>query len=313
MCNWVQAYSMQTRDFAAIVETFRSVFPYVSMWESVPGGDYFLIGAEQPLRFSYEQLRERLQSRGLQADFTRIGVLDAENLLCSFVMQGAQLEAFAQQAPVNTDDNAILEFSAPKGLYQGLVGQGEIFQLKHLAPFRQADLSFLDEPAGEELQAAWQARQEALSAQLEAGRKQYAAALVHLERARQLRPQDMELRRVLPEVGEKMAEELVGRQDFQQALALYQQILEVVPDEAMAHYQMGKLHEQLRQDEAARMAFAKAIELAPRFMPVYIHLAAACGRSGLLELPASPVIQTGALDGLRDTLRILADQVSRLS
>ena len=32
-------------------------------------------------------------------------------------------------------------------------------------------------------------------------------------------------------------------------------------------------------------------------------------RSGLLELPASPVLPTGAVDGLRDTLRILTEQV----
>ena len=283
MCNWVQAYSMQTRDFAAIVQTFRSVFPHVSMWESMPGGDYFLIGAEQPLTLSYARLSERLQNRELQADFARIGVLDVENLLCSFVMEEDALEAFAGEAPVNTDDNAILEFSAPEGMYQGLVGQEEIFQLKHLAPFRQADLGFLDGATGEDLLVAWQARRAALRAQLEANRGQYATALAHLERARALRPQDMELRRVLPEVGEKMAEELVSRQDLQQALALYQRILEVVPDEALAHYQMGKLHAQLRQDEAARKAFEKAVKLAPRFMPVYTHLAALCARNQMWE------------------------------
>jgi len=283
MCSWVQAYSMRTRDFAAIVKTFHSVFPHVSMWESMPGGDYFLIGSEQPITLSFEQLAERLQTRKLQADFVRIGALDAENLVCSFVMQRAQLEAFAGAAPVNTDDNAILEFSAPEGMYQGLVGQEEIFQLKHLLPFRQPDLSFLDEESGEDLQVAWQARQAALRAQLDASRGQYATALTHLERARALRPQDMEFRRVLPEVGGKMADELVRRQEIQQALALYQRILEVVPDEAMAHYQMGKLHAWLRQDEPARKAFERAVELAPRFMAVYPHLAAVCARSQLLE------------------------------
>jgi hypothetical protein len=33
-------------------------------------------------------------------------------------------------------------------------------------------------------------------------------------------------------------------------------------------------------------------------------------RSGLLELSAGPVLPAGALDGLRDTLRVLAEQVS---
>jgi len=35
-------------------------------------------------------------------------------------------------------------------------------------------------------------------------------------------------------------------------------------------------------------------------------------RSGLLELSAGPVVPAGALDGLRDTLRVLAEQVSRI-
>ena len=283
VCNWVQAYSMRKRDFAAIAKTFQSVFPHVSMWESIPGGDYFLIGAEEPLALTDENFKEVLRTRGLEEDFARIGVHDAENLLASLVMQEAQLKAFAHAAPVNSDDNAILEFSAPEGMYQGLVGQEEIFQLEHLAPFRQTDLSFLAEPAGAAMQAAWSARQAVLRAQLAADREQYSSALAHLEEARELRPRDMELMRVLPQVGEKVAEELVYRQQYQQALALYQRILEVVPDEGMVHYQMGELYAQMRRDEAALEAFEKTVERAPRFVPAYIQLATLYARNQSLE------------------------------
>ena len=282
-CSWIQAYSMRKRDFKTIVKTFQSVFPHVSMWESMPGGDYFLIGTEHPQRIDAEELQMRWRARQLQDDFVRIGVVDANNLLCSFVMRNAQVEPFAREGVINTDDNAVLEFSAPKGMYQGLRGQGGIFDLTSLADYRQADLSFLEGPGTVGLESAWRARQAALEGVNHMNGQEYAAALERLQEAHRHNARDMELRRVLPLVGGKLVEDAMRRQDFQQALELCQRIVEVVPEETQTYYRMGRIYEHYQRHEDALQAYARAISFEPRFVPAHLARAGLWARSRLFE------------------------------
>src|SRR5687767_15317938 len=44
-----RSYSTSTRDFKAVIATFRSVFPHVTFWRSTRGTDYLLIGSEHAL------------------------------------------------------------------------------------------------------------------------------------------------------------------------------------------------------------------------------------------------------------------------
>ncbi|MDA0337395.1 MAG: fused MFS/spermidine synthase, partial [bacterium] len=141
MCSWVQAYSMATEDFRTIVNTFVHVFPHVSLWESVPGGDYFLIGSQSPVPLSLQQLSARVEDRQLQTDLGRIGVGTAAQILSSFVAADADVRRFAAGAGLNTDDNATLEFSAPYGLAKGLIGGTGLFGPQDLDPYRPVSLA----------------------------------------------------------------------------------------------------------------------------------------------------------------------------
>ena len=150
MCSWVQAYSMRAEDFRTIAATFASVFEHVALWEAVPGGDYFLVGSQAPLRLSREELVARAAERGLGADLARIGVGSVEQILSAFAADNAGLARFVAGAAVNTDDSATLEFSAPRGLYEGLVGGGGTFQPEQLDGVRpvgpEAVLADMDLP-----------------------------------------------------------------------------------------------------------------------------------------------------------------------
>ncbi|NKB69614.1 MAG: tetratricopeptide repeat protein [Candidatus Latescibacteria bacterium] len=272
MCSWVQAYSMREEDFKTILNTFQRVFPHASLWESIPGGDYFLVGSNDEIAFHPSSMKARVEQRQLESDFVRIGVGDALNLACSLVMQSGQIDQFVQGADINTDDNAILEFSAPKGMYQGAVGGHGIFGLESLESIR------LKSPppgpqADELLQAAWKARQAALRAQKWVKQEQYDQALTDLVQARQLNEADRELHRLFGEVGQKIADQFMARQDFQGALDMYRRIVAFYPERGIFYVQMGDVLEKLNRSEEALGAYHEAVLRNPGLGAAYLNMA----------------------------------------
>jgi spermidine synthase len=273
-CTWVQAYALSAEDFKSIVATFSSVFPHVSLWELMPGIDYLLVGSQAPLSLRYADLAGRLVDRRLAEDLRRSGAGHGLDLICSFVMQGEQLDALVEKAPLNTDDNALLEFSAPRGLYRDLSRPGYSLALETLRPYRQQDLSFLEGEFGNDLERAWQARGLALEGLLLEQGGQYEQALERLEEAAAYRASDMEVRRAFPELTFKLAEQYLRQGRPEEALALYHRLLGALPGHAAGHYREGELHEHLRQWEEALHSYARAAELAPEFLPSHLRLGA---------------------------------------
>jgi hypothetical protein len=53
----------------------------------------------------------------VKEDLKRIKVHSLRDIISHFVFGTQEVPAFVQKAPINTDDNALLEFSAPKTLY----------------------------------------------------------------------------------------------------------------------------------------------------------------------------------------------------
>jgi spermidine synthase len=118
MCQWVQAYSMSSIDFKTIVGTFRAVFPRVAVWEASFGGDYLLIGSLQELKVDYPMLLDRLGDKRIRADLSKMRIQNPATFLDKLVLTDKAVVEYTRQAPLHTDDNARLEYSAPKALLQ---------------------------------------------------------------------------------------------------------------------------------------------------------------------------------------------------
>jgi spermidine synthase len=116
MCQWVHAYSMSPADFKTIVATFADVFPNATLWEAALGNDYLLIGSVEPLKVDPVALREALGSAELKSDLAKIDATDLPSFLEKLVLDRDALRAFALGARLHTDDNARLEYSAPRAL-----------------------------------------------------------------------------------------------------------------------------------------------------------------------------------------------------
>ena len=294
---WLQAYALEPEDVQTIVATFADAFPYMSMWELMPGIDYLLVGSASPVEVGLDRLATRLDRPGVRRDLARSGGGDALDVLCSYVMGDQGIKKLAGDAPLNTDDNARLEFAAPRGLYRDLSRGRGLFSLADLAAVRRVDLGFVHPAATPQLTRAWAARHLALDGLMHERRGAYSEALAQMGKAARLRSEDIEVRRVLPELSFKLAEDAIRRGRFQQAVRWYDELLAALPDHAVGHYRKGELHEHLRQWDVATAAYQRTAELAPTFVAAHLRLgaihtrnrafdqAAATYRRGLKALP----------------------------
>jgi spermidine synthase len=285
MCSWVQAYSMTTDDFRTIVNTFLHVFPHVSLWESVPGGDYFLVGSQGPHPLSLTQLSQRVRARQLPAELGRIGVRSAEQILSSFVAADADLRRFAQGAALNTDDNATLEFSAPYGLAKGLTGAGDLFGPEDLDEYRSASLAqvLTDPQISATLQESWAARTLAREAQVRMNRGDLGQAMDLIVRAAQISPVDMEVRRLYPELALSAGSEMERVADVEGAATLYRDVLAIAPENARVQLRLGKIYQSRGLFDEALAAFERAIQTDPGLFAAHLHLAETSAQKGDAE------------------------------
>jgi len=148
--QWLQIYGMQPSDLRALARTFASVFPNLLVFNTIPDADIVLLGSEKPLQFDQQKLQQRMSDLDIALDLGRVRVRSVPDLLTYFIMGTAELHAFAGEGELNTDDNALIEFHAPRSLHFETRQQNLKALFAHVAD--PLDL-LLDKPATPELKA----------------------------------------------------------------------------------------------------------------------------------------------------------------
>jgi spermidine synthase len=118
--QWVQLHHIYLRDFATVLHTLRAHFRHTALFYG--GGQGVIIGAEQPLTVSMEQL-SRLTNPKLRALIPN--GRDLQSLLDDMLLLDEGLDRFLDFAAaksgvsaaslVSSDDNLYLEYATPKG------------------------------------------------------------------------------------------------------------------------------------------------------------------------------------------------------
>jgi len=115
-CQWVQLYGLLDSDLRMIVRTFGSVFPDMEIWQS-HAGDIMLIGYNSRTGPLHKAYVNNLTMEAVRTLRSYLGVFEYLDLYGYFVTDADGARAFGGEAPVNTDDLPLLEFSAPRSLY----------------------------------------------------------------------------------------------------------------------------------------------------------------------------------------------------
>jgi len=126
LSQWVQLYGMDGDSVRAVLRTFASVFPHRLVFKGAPG-DIMVLGSMSPLALNPREITARLSRPEVSRDLARVAVGSLEDLLARFRLSDTGVEEFvargatgagALDGPLNTDDNAMVEFAATRNLYR---------------------------------------------------------------------------------------------------------------------------------------------------------------------------------------------------
>jgi len=137
MAAWLQGYKMTVPDFQMVIRTMLDVFEHVSLWE-LGRDDFLMLGSTSPPRIQLDEFTRRLEIPAVRADLYRVGARRPAHILGRYITSDGVLRQWTAGAPVHTDDNALLEFSAARCMYLSSRAVAEA-----LAPLQQTPLKDL--------------------------------------------------------------------------------------------------------------------------------------------------------------------------
>ncbi|MBS1150383.1 MAG: Spermine synthase, partial [Myxococcaceae bacterium] len=115
--QWLPLYELTAHDVRTVVRSFAQSFKHTQLWLTYY--DAVLVGSNEPLVLDEAALGKRLSVPSIRADLAPVQMGTAEDLLSFFLMGTEGAKAFGAPGALNTDDNLVLEFSAPQS--QGVV------------------------------------------------------------------------------------------------------------------------------------------------------------------------------------------------
>ena len=116
-CQWAQLYEMAPWNIKTIYGTVREAFPYVYVFAAEDlSSDTILIGSLDPLPLDLDVIEKAFRDPVTRAEARRGGFATAHDVFAYLLLGPEELESFTAGSPINTDDNARIEFAAPRDL-----------------------------------------------------------------------------------------------------------------------------------------------------------------------------------------------------
>jgi len=112
-CQWLQIYEMPADDVKVLVRTYHKVFPYVYLFRAAEG-DLVLVGSLQDRKIDLKIADEKFKDPRIAALMSRIEINNPAELLTRLYLGPNDIDRYAGTGLINTDDNAYIEFQAPR-------------------------------------------------------------------------------------------------------------------------------------------------------------------------------------------------------
>jgi spermidine synthase len=304
MCQWVHAYSMSPADFKTIVATFADVFPNATLWEADLGNDYLLIGAIDSARVDPATLGATLRRVELKSDLATIGATDVPSFVEKLLLDRDALRVFARGARLHTDDNARLEYSAPRALLgarsSALIEEIYRDRARPAAQFAALGWSNPTRALADTLERNFAAQSEIVAGYLSFANFDVNAAVEHLNRARSMRPDSFQAAYLLAKLYHELGDQSRA-QSADRAREAYQKSVAVLDDDARrnssvfrdhflmgaeyaeANLALGTLFMQAAQLDSASAAFHRSLAADVRYPEAYNNLGVIFERRGQLD------------------------------
>ena len=241
-CIWVHT-NMSPDSFKSIIRSFTEQFPFVTMWESIAGDDYLLIGSEQEYRLSFEKTQKYLKNEITGKDFAHIGIRNVPDLMSLMIMSRPNLVEFSKNTILHTDDNSFLEFNAPEYVYK----DERDLLVRQLTPFIKLEPEFVNFK---------NIQPEIIN--------RVNKRLLRLERSESQIEEIKRKARMTTLLEQAEAAYNVG--DITQALDFYAKVLALDPQHILAQMNIGNIYQELKLTEKAEQAYLNTLNSNPFYV-----------------------------------------------
>ena len=248
-CIWVHT-NMSPMSFKSVARTFSENFKQVTMWESIVGDDYLIIGSDSEYKLSYSEVDEILSDEIRGKDLYRIGISNVRDLMSLLIMNREGLLRFSKDAPIHTDDNSLLEFNAPQYIYKD---ERDVL-VRQLTPFVQIDGSLLE------------------FGQLKEPNRLIVLKEIEAVERSESHVSEIKRRNRIDGLLDQ-AKEAYGAGDAGRAIDIYGKTLEQDPENILAWLNMGNVLKGLKRFGAAEIAYKRTLEINPFYLYGNIALA----------------------------------------
>jgi len=124
--QWVQLYEMSPENIKTIFRTFASVYPHVALFACEDlSSDTVLLGSFEPIEFDLGRVARQFENHRIAAELERAYVFQPTDVLARVLLvskdellrytNGPDEETWPDQL-INSDDNAAIEFAAPRDM-----------------------------------------------------------------------------------------------------------------------------------------------------------------------------------------------------
>ena len=190
--QWIALNQVGLPELQSLVRTFTDVFPHTSLW--LTGGYLLLYGGLEPLHLTWPTFQQRFDT------VPPITPTTISDFLSMFVATGPAVHHWAAKAPRNTDDNALIEYRAPRTFATLNSTALAVSNLRSLLPLHGSVAALISEaPADvrQQLSSTSKAARLLWKGIVARDQGQLAQARDHYERAYDLNPSNYQVRRFL--------------------------------------------------------------------------------------------------------------------
>jgi spermidine synthase len=139
--QWLQIYEMSPDDVRTLIATFRAAFPQVYLFRGAEG-DLMLLGSKSERRLDLSVLKSHFDDPKIGAELKRISTATPGEIISRFYLGPAEVTNLSAGARLNTDDNALIEFNAPRRV--GTAEETVVRNLKQLIAYAGSPLNYID-------------------------------------------------------------------------------------------------------------------------------------------------------------------------
>ena len=125
--QWVQMYGMDADDLRTLLKTFATVYEHVIVYATIEDADLVLVGSDAPIEPSELRAKGLWRWPRVAEQLEELNFAEPMDVVSLYQLNRATMLEMGRNHPLNTDDNMIIEYSAPLHLHVDT--QDENFEL----------------------------------------------------------------------------------------------------------------------------------------------------------------------------------------